>query len=175
MGKRSKMRGFYENFPVGVHRTENFTVTLSTKKLQQKLIQVLNEVNRRTFSFEEVANPSVPQCTIIFELGIADAESFSYINDEEAEKTLEALDREPFRVMDFFCAVRYYKVENKRKTPLKFDYFMIRFVFGKDAVELRVFHERGPRYISPEDITILLVNQINRTSTKKLLKPVESD
>ncbi|MCW4004312.1 MAG: hypothetical protein NWE95_10420, partial [Candidatus Bathyarchaeota archaeon] len=67
------MRGFYENFPAGVHRTENFTVTLSTKKLQQKLIQVLNEVNRRTFSFEEVANPSVPQCTIIFELGIADA------------------------------------------------------------------------------------------------------
>jgi hypothetical protein len=59
--------------------------------------------------------------------------------------------------------------------PLKFDYYMIRFAFSKNTMEMRVFHERGPRYISPEDITTFIVNQINKASTKKILKPVEPD
>ena len=148
------MLGRYENFPEGIHRTESFTSSLSSKKLQQRLIQVLSEINRKTFSFEEIANPTVPECTIIFEVGLADAESFNYIDEEETKKALNALKKEPFRVMDFFCAVRYYKAKTEKKAPLKFDYYMIRFVFGKDSVEIRVFHERGPRYFSPEDIEI---------------------
>ena len=169
------MLGFYENFPEGIHRTENFTSALPSKKLQQRLIQVISEINRKTFSFEEIANPTVPECTIIFEIGIADAKSFNYIDEEETKKALNALKKEPFRVMDFFCAVRYYKTGREKKTPLKFDYYMIRFALSKDTLEMRVFHERGPRYVSPEDITTFLVNQINKASTKKILKPVESD
>ena len=76
------MLGRYENFPEGIHRTESFTSSLSSKKLQQRLIQVLSEINRKTFSFEEIANPTVPECTIIFEVGLADAESFNYIDEE---------------------------------------------------------------------------------------------
>ncbi len=170
------MLGFYENFPEGVHRIELFKLVLPSKKLQQRLIHVLNEINRKTFSFEEIANPTVPECTIIFELGIADAKSFNYIGEEEAKKALNALKKEPFQVLDFFCAIRYYKTKTEKKTPLKFDYYMIRFAFGKGTtMEMRVFHERGPRYISPEDITNFLVNQINKASAKKILKPVASD
>jgi hypothetical protein len=169
------MLGFYENFPEGIHRIESFTSAFSKKKLQQRLIKVLSEINRKTFSFEEIANPTVPACTIIFEVGLADAKNFNYIDDEETEKALNALKKEPFRFMDFFCAVRYYKAKAEKKTPLKFDYYLIRFAFGKDALEMRVFHERGPRYISPEDIVTFLVKGINKTSTKKILKPVEPD
>jgi hypothetical protein len=43
------------------------------------------------------------------------------------------------------------------------------------TLEPRVFHERGPRYISPEDITNFIVNQLNKASTKKILKTVEPD
>ena len=170
------MLGRYENFPEGIHRIEHFTLALPSKKLQQKLIHVLSEINRKTFSFEEIANPTVPECTIIFEIGIADAESFNYIDEEETKKALNALKKEPFRVLDFFCAVRYYKGKTEKKTPLKFDYYMIRFAFGKGmTLEMRVFHERGPRYVSPEDITNFIVNQLNKASTKKILKPVEPD
>ena len=80
------MLGFYDNFPVNIHRIENFSTTFSNKKLQQRLIRVLYEINRRTFSFEEIAYPTVPECTIIFETGLADAKSFNYIDEEEAEK-----------------------------------------------------------------------------------------
>ena len=71
--------GSTKTFPSNIHRTETFTSSLSKRKLQQKITQVFQEVNRKTFSFEEVGNPTVPNCTVIFEFGIADAENFSYL------------------------------------------------------------------------------------------------
>jgi hypothetical protein len=167
------MLGFYENFPVNIHRIETFSTTFSNKKLQQRLIRVLSEINRRTFSFEEIACPTVPECTVIFEAGLAEAKSFNYIDEEETKKVFNALRKAPFKTMDFFCAVRYYKGTAEKKAPLKFDYYMMRAVFGKNAVEIRVFHERGPRYISPEDIVNFLVNEVNKTSSRRILKKVE--
>jgi len=167
------MLGFYENFPANIHRIENFTSLLSSRKLQQRLIQVLHDINRETFSFEEVAYPTVPECTIIFEVGLADAKSFNYIDEEETKRALSALRKATFQTMDFFCAVRYYK--GVAKAPLKFDYYLMRFVFGKNSVEIQVFHERGPRYISPEDIITFLVNKIDEASARKILKKIESD
>lgn len=169
------MLGYYENFPDSIHRNVSYTSTLSSQKLQQRLINVLSEVNRKTYSFEEVANPTVPECIIIFEVGLADAKSFNYIDEEETKKTLHALKNGPFSVMDFFCAIRYYKSKAEKKTPLRFDYYMLRMAFNKDEVAIQVFHERGPRYISPDDITTFVVKAINKTSKKKILKPVEPD
>jgi hypothetical protein len=167
------MLGFYENFPENIHRKENFTSSLSSKKLQQRIIQVLHEINRKTFSFEEITHPTVPECAVIFEVGIADAESFNYIDEQETKKVLNSLKKEPFRLIDFFCAVRYYKDKSEKKMPLKFDYYMIRTIFGENAMETRVFHERGPRYISPEDIVTFLVNKVNEASARKTLKRFE--
>jgi hypothetical protein len=70
--------------------------------------------------------------------------------------------------------VRYYKAGTEKKTPLKFDYYMIRFAFSKDTMEMRVFHERGPRYISPEDIVAFLVNKVNEVPRRKILKKIEA-
>jgi hypothetical protein len=167
------MLGLYENFPENIHRIESFTSSLSSKRLQQRMIRVLHEINRKTFSFEGVAHPTVPECTIIFEVGIAESKSFNYIDEEETKRVLNALKKEPFRVIDLFCAVRYYKDRTEKKTPLKFDYYIMRAVFGKNAMEMRVFHERGPRYISPEDIVMFLANEINEASARKILKRFE--
>ena len=167
------MLGYYENFPESIHRNVSYKSNLSSNKLQQKLIKVFSEVNHKTFSFEEVANPTVPECIIIFEVGLADAKSFNYIDEEETKKTLYALKNEPFPVMDFFCVIRYYKSKAEKKTPLRFDYYMLRMLFTKDEVAIQVFHERGPRYISPDDIITFVVEAINRTSKKTILKPIE--
>jgi hypothetical protein len=165
--------GFYDNFPVNIHRIENFSTTFSSRKLQQRLIRVFCEINRRTFSFEEIAYPTLPEGTVIFEAGLADAKSFNYINEEEAKKVFNVLEKAPFRTMDFFCAVRYYKGAAEKKAPLKFDYYMLRVVFGRNSVEIRVFHERGPRYISPEELVAFLVNMTNAASARKILKKIE--
>jgi hypothetical protein len=163
------MLGFYDNFPENIHRIESFTSSVSSRQLQRRIIQVLSEINRKTFSFEEVSHPSVPECAVIFEVGIAESQSFNYIDEEETKRVLNALQRAPFQVIDLFCAIRYYKNREEKRAPLRFDYYLMRVLFGKNAMEMRVFHERGPRYISPEEIVTFLVNKINEAPARKIL------
>jgi hypothetical protein len=162
--------GFYENFPSNIHMVESFNSTISSKQLQQRLIQVFYDVNRKEFSFEEVANPTIPECKVIFDFGLADAESFNYMDEEEVKKALNLLAKEHLRTMDFFCAIRYYKGNAEKKTALKFDYYLFRTVYSRDAFEIQVFHERGPRYISPEDLALFIFNKINEAAKRKVLK-----
>ena len=158
--------GFYENFPAGIHRIDTFSSTLSNRLLQQKLTKVFYDVNHREFTFEEVANPTLPQGKVIFEFGVAEVGNFNFINQEELRRTLDFLAKERLASMDFFCSICYYKIEGEKKTPLKFDYYMLRTIFSKETFEVQVFHERGPRYISPEDLTMFIYNKINEASSK---------
>ena len=167
------MLGFYENFPEGVHKKALFVTSLSNKRLQQALTQILYKINRESFSLEEVSDLSIPNCATIFEFGIAEDLIFSYLDRVEEKKVLKVIRKRPFSVMDLFCAVRYYKMENNGKTPLKFDYYMLRFLFrSKNSLEIRVFHERGPRHVSPEDLARLVVSKLNETFPRKRLKPI---
>lgn len=120
---------------------------------------------------EETADPSIPQCTVIFEFGIGEANSFTYLDDAEMDKALKAINKKLFQIIDVYCAVRYYKWQNEKKIPLKFDYYMIRFLFAKKILEILVFHEKGPRYMTPNDIINFIANRINGEFSRKVLKP----
>jgi hypothetical protein len=163
------MLGTYENFPKNVHKTAHFTVSSSNKRLQQTLIQTFRKANSETFNLENIADPSVPQCSAILEFGIAEANNFNYLDDDETNKAIRIIQRKPFQLVDFFCAIRYYKIQKEKKTPLKFDYYMIRFIFNKNSMNVQIFHERGPRYTSPEDIANFVLKKINEASSRKIL------
>ena len=167
------MLGLYENFPKTVHKTAYFSTSISNKRLQQALIQMLQKINNKNFNLKEIANPSVSQCTVILEFGIAEANNFNYLDNEETNKVLKVVQKKPLQVIDFFCALRYYRMQNGKKTPLRFDYYMMRFTFNRDSMEIQIFHERGPRYISPEDIANFVVNKIGETFSRKILKTVK--
>jgi hypothetical protein len=166
------MLGFYESFPKNIHTIAYFRTVASKKRLQRALTQTLHKLNNETFSLEDVAGPSVPQCIVILEFGIADEVNFNYLDEKEANKASEVINKKPFKIMDFFCAIRYYKTENRKKTPLKFDYYMFRFTFNRKSTEIQVFHERGPRHVSPEEIVNFVVNKINKEFSRKILKAV---
>lgn len=167
------MLGFYENFPEGVHKKALFATSLSNKRLQQALTRILHKSNSESFRLEEVSHLSIPHCTTIFEFGIAEGAVFNYLDREEEKRVLKVIRKKPFSVMDLFCAIRYYKMGNNGKTALKFDYYMLRFLFSsKNSMEIRVFHERGPRHVSPEDLARFVVSKLNQTFPRKRLKPI---
>jgi hypothetical protein len=167
------MLGLYENFPEEIHRKTLFATSLSNKRLQQALTRILCKINGESFSLEEISDLSIPHCATIFEFGIAEDLIFNYLDRVEEKKVLKAIRKRPFSVMDLFCAVRYYKMRNDGKTALKFDYYMLRFLFrSKNSLEIRVFHERGPRHVSPEDLARLVVSKLNETFPRKRLKPI---
>ena len=49
---------------------------------------------------------------------------------------------------------------------------MLRGIFGKGKLEMQVFHERGTRYLSPEDLTGFLLRGINGTSNRKIAREI---
>jgi len=149
---------------------QSFNSTVASEQLQRRLIQAFYEINRREFSFEEAATPTIPDCKIIFEFGLADAESFNYIDEEEVKKALNLLAKEHLGTMDFFCAIRYYKCKTEKKSALKFDYYLVRTMYSRDIFEIQVHHKKGLRYLSPEDLTLFIFDKINEASKKKVLK-----
>ncbi len=167
------MLGFYESFPGNVQKIARFATSISTKRLQQALIRMFHKLNNEIFSLEDVAHPSIPKCTVIFECGIAEANSFNYLDNEEINRILKVIRRKPLQVMDFFCAISYYKMREGKKSPLKFDYYMLRFIFDKNSTETKIFHERGPQHMSPKDIANFIANKTNEMLSKKILKAFE--
>ncbi len=166
--------GFYENFPAGLHYIENYVSTAaSVRQLQQKLIEMLVEVNRKELRFEEVCIPTIPNGIVIFEFGLAEDGGFNYLSRSEAERALAYIAEKQVRALDFFCSIRYYKVGGVKRQALKFDYYMLRMVFGKGSLELQVCHERGPLYVSPQDLTGFIARGVNEASDKKVLKESE--
>lgn len=164
------MLGLYENFPSSIQMSETFNTALSSKQLQQKLIKVFCESNKKVFSFEEVANPTFPDSTVIFEFGLAENAGFTFIDEQETEKALSLLTNNHLQTIDFFCAIRYYKGKKEKKTPLKFDYYLIRTLYSKERFEVQIHHERGPRYLSPEDLTQFIFGKLSEGSNRKPLK-----
>lgn len=101
-------------------------------------------------------------CTVSFEFGVADADTFNFLDEEELKKLENTLRQQALPILDIFCAARYYitEADGKRKS-LKFDYNMIRFSFYRKNMELFVYHERGIQRIPLEDLVLFLKNQIN--------------
>jgi hypothetical protein len=165
------MLGLYENFPATIHLSETYASTLSRQKLQQKLVDVFQELTGRNFSFEEIGTPAVPNASVIFMFGIADTDGFKFLNEAQAQRLHGAISSGSLHTMDWFCCVRHYKNTQPKRTPLKFDYYVLRITFTeRNTMQFQVSHERGPRYISPEDFVSLIVRTLNSKSKRKTLE-----
>jgi hypothetical protein len=167
------MLGFYNNFPRSVQKTVRLVTSISGKALQKALVETFYKLNNGTFSLEEVATPSVPQCKVMFEFGVAEGDDFNYLDEEEKSRLLKALGKKLFSTMDFLCVVRYYKLRNETRTPLKFDYYMLRFSFNKKTAQMRVFHEKGLMYVSYKDLPYFIADKINAQFSRKVLRAQE--
>jgi hypothetical protein len=166
------MLGFYDNFPRSVHNISDFSTSSTLKKLQTAIVEAFCKLNSETLALEEVATPSIPQCSVKFEFGIAEDKGFNYLDTEEKDKLLETIRKRPFSILDYFCIIRYSKVKMEKKTTLKSDYYMLRFLFENELAQIQIFHEKGLMYTSPKDLPDFLARRINAESPKKLLKPL---
>ncbi len=169
------MFGFYEAFPHNVHKIVHFVTPISSRRLQQTLIQLLHGLNKTTLRLEDVGTPSMADSVALFEFGTAEDNGFNYLNDEETAKALKIIQKSPPQILDFLCAVRYYRIINEMRKPLKFDYYMLRFTFNPKFLELQLFHERGPMHILPEELVDFIVKKINEIFRRKVLKPLKKD
>jgi len=162
------MLGQYDNFPTNIQGIAQFTYPMSAQTLQRIIAQVLHSLNKQTIDMKTLTKASPNNCVVNFEFGVADADTFNFLNEEELQKLEVTLKQQALPILDVFCAARYYVTEEsgKRKS-LKFDYSMLRFAFYTKAMELLVYHERGNQRIPLEDLVLFIQNQINKQLTEK--------
>lgn len=168
------MLGKYQSFPENVQKIAYFMSSIPYKRLQRAMIEAFDELNTASFHLENFGVPSMPECRVIFELGIAEDQTFNYLNDDERRRVLESIEGKPFHVMDFLSVMRYHRMIGEKFTPLKFDYYMLRFIFDKDFVELRIFHEKGSMHVAPDELVSFLYGKINGMFSRRILKAVKA-
>lgn len=164
------MLGVYSNFPRVVHRTARFSMPASNKRLQCALVEAFFRLNNTTLPLEEVATPSIPECEVGFEFGVAEDNDFNYLDNEEKDKLLTVIEKKPFRAIDFLCILRYRKLKTEKKMSLKSDRYMLRLRFGKGLTQIKVFHEKGLMYTSPKDWPEFVVKRISAEFSSKTAK-----
>lgn len=164
------MLGVYSDFPTDIHKIVNFETSISETRLQKTLVEVFYRLNSEESALKEIAYPSLPQCMIGFEFGIAEGKDFNYLDTHEKDRLLAATQKKPLPSMDFLCITRYYRVQGQKRRPLKFDHYMLRFRFAKKALQMQVFHEKGPMHLSTKDLPLFITKIVNSEFPKRVIK-----
>jgi hypothetical protein len=164
--------GFYEDFPAFSHAKADFTCLTSTRILQGTIAATAYILNSLEYDLNAITRTKI-SCKIGFEFGIAEDSSFNYLDLEEIERFRKTLSKkEIISYTDFLCIVKYHMTNGGKRQPLKFDNYMLRFIFQKPKVQLRVFHEKGTQRLSIEELIEFLTKQVNAQLEEIEAKPL---
>lgn len=144
-----------------IHNVAQFAHQSPTTELQLGILHTLHQLNQETRNLNALSPPSTSKCEVSFEFGVAEGLTFNYLDEEELKRFQKRITEEASPpTLDFFCVLRYHILKEGKRVRLRFDYHLLRFVFHGKMVEMQIFHERGTRRVSLEDLTDFIVGQI---------------
>jgi len=155
--------GLYENFPEVIHGVARFTYKTSTRNIQQAIVATLYQLNHEKCRFEEIAYPSKQHCEVNFEFGVGEDLTFTFLDKNTLDRLETEILKKSLMLLDFLCVLKYHVVDKlKGRSPLKFDYYFLRFAFSRNFMEFLLSHERGPQRVHVEDLLDTLMKQVTR-------------
>jgi hypothetical protein len=165
--------GRYENFPEKVHNVAFFEYNDSLKELLKAILYAFHNLNQVSYDLDVITPYLKQTCEVGFEFGVADGFDFNFLDQRELDWCLKSVDESIVKTLDFFFSVCYHRArEDGKLVPLKFDYHILRFLFHKGGLELRIRHERGTQRVPLDDLINFLVKQVNIEGTRKQLAPL---
>ncbi len=168
------MLGRYKNFPETIHGIALFTCKSSIGRVQQSILSALHNLNQEICNLIAVT-PHLPQkCEASYEFGVAEDVDFNFLDKKELDRLQGSIVEKSLSILDFFCVARYHVVNDKgKRVPLKFDYHILRFMFQKNSIELRICHERGTQRVPLEDLITFIAKRINEELSQRQLEPLK--
>jgi hypothetical protein len=165
--------GRYKNFPEIIHGVARFTCKSSIDRVQQSILSALHNLNQEICDLIAVT-PHLPQkCETSYEFGVAEDVDFNFLDKKELDRLQRSIVEKSLSILDFFCVARYHVVNDKgKRVPLKFDYHILRFMFQKNSIELRICHERGTQRVPLEDLVAFVAKRINEELSQRQLEPL---
>ncbi len=159
MRRTQDLNGFFLNFPATIHASAVLSTRCPRARLQEAFINVFQSFNSKAGSIPNITDELL--CDMRFEVGVAHAVTFHYLDGDEAVKLKRRITVEAFPNLDFLIICCYYVCEGGKRKPLKFDRHLLRLTFYREALDIRVFHERGPRRTPLEALLKFIVNGVN--------------
>jgi hypothetical protein len=164
--------GIYTNFPNTYHGAAKLEFKVSLSNLQKAILNALHRLNGNSVG-AHLSSLIGPDIEVIPEFGVADGLTFNYLDKDTLNVILDLINEGEVRILDFFCVIRYYKLKEKVRRALRFDYYFLRFLFGGDEFELQVFHEKGLERIPIEGLIKFLIENINVELLRKGASPIK--
>ena len=165
--------GLYENFPLNIKDKIEIQNMNKINDLQECILNTFNYLNYKNFDLINILQYTQLQCTVSFEFGVADGTSFIFLDKKELEKSIKFIEKNNYEKLDFFFVVRYHILKfSGKRVPLRFDYYILRFFFKKEIVELSIRHEKGTQRIPIDDLTNFISKQIDFKLNQKNLLPI---
>lgn len=142
--------------------------------MQRAISETLHKLNNETNDLSSLTRASPPSCQVNFEFGIAEEDTFTFLDKEELARLIEALKKqEAINILDFFCVIRYRRMmQDGKAKSLRSDYVLLRFAFRRRIMELFLVHERGIQRLPLGDLTIFLINRINTELAQRKILPL---
>jgi hypothetical protein len=162
------MFGRYIDFPNKHHGQARLTHVFVSNKIQFFILQSLCELNstRETAAFEFNIGEDIAVATS-FEVGIAENAVFHYLEANELNQYwLQLTKNNTSSILDFLLIAKYHRNKNGKSIPLRFDHFILRFIFSPKSFETLVFHEQGLRRIQIRELLIYILKKINEKLEK---------
>lgn len=160
--------GTYIAFPKRYHYAQRIMLREPPVIVQRALLNTLHKLNGQKTKNDLFSSFVGSDVEVILEIGVANGFSFDYLNMETLTTLLKAADERGFRILDFICIVRYYRFRDNKRVPLRFDFFLLRFLFnGRGELKVKVFHERGLQRIPAEYLVKFLLRETYSELTTK--------
>lgn len=164
------MLGRYENFPKNIHGIARSTCEASPKKVQRAIVSAFFQLNQERFRLKEIAYSHLAGCEVDFEFGVGEDNAFTFLDNNELAILETEIAGKTLLFLDFLCVLQYHTVvETGKRAPLKFDYYLLRFVFGRNYMEFLVSHERGPQRVHTEDLIGFLAKRVKNEMANRFL------
>ena len=142
--------------------------------MQRVICETLHKLNNETNDLQSLTRASPSNCTVNFEFGIAEENTFTFLDKEELIRLTEALKKqEAINILDFFSVIRYHQnMQDGKAKSLKSDYILLRFAFRRRLMELFLVHERGIQRLPLGDFTTFLKNRMNTELAQRKIPPL---
>lgn len=154
------MLGEYGLFPTVIHGKAQIAFSVDRKTLQLAIVETLHRLNSEVEVLSRIVKLRDETIYISFEFGVAEGSSFFFIDEEELDRLRERIKSKPLKMIDVFYVLKYHRIVDGKRRPLKFDYGFLRFHFRNDHMHLLFHHERGTMRIPFSNLTRFLLQRI---------------
>jgi hypothetical protein len=164
--------GIFTNFPTVIHGWAEAIHNIRQHAVQQATIKALQELNRQhePYIINVAGESRRYNGTKGFEIGVAEGVFFNYLNNETVQRLCNPLSaRQSYHHLDFLIIVTYHYSKYNKVRALNFDYFQLRLIFNTQRIEARLFHNKGIRRTSLDEMLNRILNEINKKMVKSSL------